>query len=297
MSLLSRLFGPRGASAAPVLERVGGHRPFLKRDSQLCRYIGDGGFVLPEDNPGIRLEPDFVPDEALGEIVHATYTAYSEALAGGAGREQAPPWGHGDDLRVDELPPPVAKLAHLIAGCGAFDVGPLRDLTIEGRDRSLFHHEPRVWPTEGGVNVFVVSLLSSAVATFTPADDELAARGLERRTGVLEVGERSWSDADIDVLLQPRTLMHLSGRARDTWLHGIRPGVTVEPAAGAPSARREAAAPAVCDWWGAPDYLLQRGERRFAVVLSFGAGRGGGRRASTSRANRARGALAGATFF
>lgn len=249
------LIGGGSSAPAAALERVGGHRPYLRRDSELCRWTRDGSFLMPKQNPGIRLEPDFVPDEALGEVVHATYAAYEAAQRDGA---DASPWGHGEALRMEALPPPVAQLARRIAGCGAFDVGPLRDLTIEGRDRSLFHHEPRVLPAEDGANVFVVSLLSSVVTTFTPAAAELEVRGLARRTSLLEVGERSWSDGDIDVLLQPRTLMHLTADARHTWMHGIRPGVGVDET--------------VCDRWGAADYLLLRGERRFAVWFSFGAG-------------------------
>lgn len=91
------------------------------------------------------------------------------------------------------------------------------------------------------------------------------------------MGLRSWSDADIDVLVQPRTLLHFTGAARDGWSHAIRAGVAVDvmapaaPAGGdAATAASAAAAPAVCDWWGATDYLLRREPHRLSLVLAFG---------------------------
>ena len=69
--------------------------------------------------------------------------------------------------------------------------------------------------------------------------------------------------ADIDVLAQPGTLLHFSGDARTSWMHAIRSGVTV------PSEQGDEVA---CDWWGKTDYLVQRSQRRFSIVLAFGEG-------------------------
>lgn len=98
------------------------------------------------------------------------------------------------------------------------------------------------------------------MTTFTPSDALLQDRGLERRRDPHEVGLRSWSDMDIDVLVQPRTLLHFSGDARYEWQHAIRAGLEV------PLGDERV----VCDWWGANDYLLRREPRRFSVVLAFG---------------------------
>ena len=52
-----------------------------------------------------------------------------------------PPWGYGDDFDESRLPPALQRLAHQIATCGAFAVGPLRDVTIVRR-RSRLQHRP-----------------------------------------------------------------------------------------------------------------------------------------------------------
>ena len=45
------------------------------------------------------------------------------------------------------------------------------------------------------------------------------------------------ADLDIDVLVQPRSLVHFTGAARHTWMHAIRAGVQVD-GAGPGGARR-----------------------------------------------------------
>ena len=64
--MLRRLF-PSLAGAASAAPRALAHRPILKRDAERMRWAGDGGFVLPRDNPGVRVEAGFVSEaEAAG---------------------------------------------------------------------------------------------------------------------------------------------------------------------------------------------------------------------------------------
>jgi hypothetical protein len=124
--------------------------------------------------------------------------------------------------------------------------------------------DPHLDPASDGPDVFILGLQSSVVLTFTPPDSELAQMDRPaRRREPREVGLRSWSDADVDVLFQPRSLVHFSGPARTTWMHAIRAGVAVDGAG-------PDGAAAICDWWGQPDYLLRRNPRRLSVVLAFG---------------------------
>ena len=118
--------------------------------------------------------------------------------------------------------------------------------------------DPHTDPASDGPDVFILSLLSSAVLTFTPPDDVVPPHA--RRRDGHEVGLRSWTDRDIDVLVQPRTLLHFSGAARDTWRHAIRAGVHIGEGADA----------VTCDWWGQNDYLLKRSPRRVSLVFAFG---------------------------
>mmetsp|Transcript_21052 Transcript_21052/g.57796 ORF Transcript_21052/g.57796 Transcript_21052/m.57796 type:complete len:140 (+) Transcript_21052:749-1168(+) len=117
---------------------------------------------------------------------------------------------------------------------------------------------------DDGPHVFVLSLLSSVVTTFSPSEAMLTASGMgPRRRKASDVGLRSWSDQDIDAICLPRTLLHFSGDARSSWMHAIRPGVHVDlPTGGS----------AVCDWWGKPDYLVRRNSERISIVVAFGAG-------------------------
>ena len=115
-----------------------------------------------------------------------------------------------------------------------------------------------------GPDVFILGLESSVVLTFTPTDDVLAELGEPpRRRDPHDVGRQSWSGRDVDVLFQPRSLVHFTGAARSTWMHAIRAGVQVDgvgPGGG----------PATCDWWGQNEYLLRRAPRRLSLVLAFG---------------------------
>ena len=292
--MLSRLFGRK----APRLEQLA-HRRILKQDVERMRWTGDGGFVMPKDNPGIRVEPNFVSAaeaKALVKEAEAAAAAHGYEYAGDdrvhtmsahdgeikstssgvvnnirvtgrmekpyeEGVASPPPWSYGDAFDRAELPSSMEMLADRISTSGAFHVGELRDITINGRAKSFFQLDPHVDPAEDGPDVFILSLLSSAVLTFTPPDDVLARLQGKRHQLGPEVGLKSWTTHDIDVLVQPGTLLHFSRAARYDWKHAIRAGLQVE----APNEP-----PFVCDWWGKNDYLLRRNEQRWSVVMAFG---------------------------
>jgi len=295
--MLRRLF-PSLLEASPPL-RARAHRPIAKRDIEHMRWAGDGGFVMPRDNPGVRVEPGFVTEEEGAEIA-AELTAAAETygypydgdtrahlLGSGSGDVEAtldgvvnnvrvtgrlekpelgaavlPPWGHGDGFDSSALPPAMRQLAAKVASCGAFRVGPPRDATINVRENSFFQLDPHVDPPSDGPDVFILGLESSAVLTFTPPDELIAARGLPPRRRGHDVGLRSWTNLDLDVLVQPRSLLHFTGAARSSWMHAIRAGVQVDQPGGAGSV--------TCCWWGQNDYILKRGPTRLSLVLAFG---------------------------
>ena len=295
--LAAALGGPSAASAARA------HRPILRRDVERMRRCVDGAFVMPPDNPGCRVEPEFLDEAAAEQLRSALRTctdqfgypydgdARAHTLSASGDVEQTfdgvvnnvrvtgrlerpdvqrlPPWGYGDELRREALPPALDALASRIQSCGAFAVGPLRDVTINARSKSFFQLDPHVDPAADGPDVFILGLESSVVLTFTPPDELLEARGLPpRRREPQAVGTSSWSDLDIDVLVQPRSLVHFTADARSSWMHAIRAGVSVDAAAVGGGGGD--GAPIVCDWWGQPDYLLQRAPSRLSVVMAFG---------------------------
>ena len=167
MKMLRRLW-----PAAPPLRPLA-HRPILKRDVERMRWAGTGGFVMPPDNPGVRLETDFVT-EVEGAAIAAELEAVAEAygypydgesrvhLVSSGGEVEAtlddvvnnlrvtgrlerpdlgqglPPWGYGDGFDATQLPPAIGDLAQRIASCGAFAVGPVRDVTVNIRENSFF---------------------------------------------------------------------------------------------------------------------------------------------------------------
>jgi len=128
-----------------------------------------------------------------------------------------PPWGYGDGFDAMQLPPAIGELAQRIASCGAFAVGPVRDVTVNIRESSFFQArlrmcmhmhmwsvesafvrlrtctrthattramlflclqlDPHLDPAADGPDVFILGLGSSAVLTFTPPDAVLASMG------------------------------------------------------------------------------------------------------------------------
>ena len=65
--MLSRILSSVINNGAAPRAMPKAHRPILKRDVERMRWCIDGSFVMPKDNPGVRVEPDFVTeDEAAG---------------------------------------------------------------------------------------------------------------------------------------------------------------------------------------------------------------------------------------
>ena len=165
------------AHETPVAAKLSTHRPFLKRDTERLRWTGNGSFVLPVDNPGIRVEPNFISVEEEARIVHEAeqvikhhgyaYGGDTRAHALGrdgcieatmedvvnnvrvtgrmerpdlvnAGQLEMPPWGYGEDFDSAAMPQCIGFIASRIANCGHFHVGAPRDLTINGREQSFF---------------------------------------------------------------------------------------------------------------------------------------------------------------
>ena len=297
--MLRRLFGPRSKEVVSALR----HRPVRKHDCERLRWTDDGSFVLPRYNPGLRVEPDFVSVEEsellAGEIrdaareygyefdgdsraaildVDGSVDSMKEGVVNNVrvtGRlerpdlpQRLPPWGHGDAFDAAALPPALGRLVSTISNCGHFAVGAPRDLTINVRDHSFFQLDPHLDPESDGPDVFILGLESSAVLTFTPPDQVLAAaNAAPRRVDPHGVGMRSWTDLDVDALVQPRTLLHFTGDARYTWKHAIRAGVQVDQPAAHDGTVQTAA---ICDWWGKTDYLVRRSQQRLSVVVAFG---------------------------
>ena len=201
--------------------------------------------MLPRDNPGIRVEAGFVSEAEGAELaaeLDAAATEYGypyegntavhlldsdsgavEATLDGVvnnvrvtGRierpdidQKIPPWGYGDNFDASALPPAIGRLADKIASCGHF-----LSRTAARRDDQparpvLFPARPAPRPASDGPDVFILGLESSVVLTFTPPEGEAP-----RRREPREVGLRSWSDRDVDVLFEPRSLVHFSGAAR-----------------------------------------------------------------------------------
>jgi hypothetical protein len=130
------------------------------------------------------------------------------------------PWGYGRAFDPRQLPPTLRLLADRLQTCGDFHLGSLRDVTINLRSHAFYRLDPHVDPLSDGGNVFVLGFLSPTVLTLSPIGHH-AGRMDQRK-----VARHSWAPGeDFDCLLEPRTLLHLSGDARNKLNHGIRLGV------------------------------------------------------------------------
>ncbi|KAL3899964.1 MAG: hypothetical protein SGPRY_012550, partial [Prymnesium sp.] len=148
---------------------------FTRRDSERLRHTHGGSFVLPPNNPGIRIEPHFAsPDECalLAETAEAAAAAYGYGYDGDAtahvmqadgeivssaamvnnvrvtgrrerdgGVQRLPPWGYGETFFEPSLPPPLAGLAARVRYFCPY-LGPLRDVTINGARMPFLHVIP-----------------------------------------------------------------------------------------------------------------------------------------------------------
>jgi hypothetical protein len=157
-----------------------GLRAFARRDAERLRHVGVGNFVLPAANPGVRIEPAFVTEEEASALVAAAREAaraygfdydgdkraYMVNPASGAientaqwvnntrvtGRlekpteQTLPPWSYGSAFDEAQLPPCLGALAAKIRGCRGYDVGKLRDVTLNLRHHSFFQLDPHLDP-------------------------------------------------------------------------------------------------------------------------------------------------------
>jgi len=154
-------------------------RAFARRDVERLRRVSDGSFVRPSANPGVRVEPAFVTEEEAEVLVaeaRGAASAYGYDYDGDKrahvlnpedGRIEAtadlvnntrvtgrpekpgqrlPPWGYGDGFDEAKLPPGIRALVAKIRDSGHFDVGGLRDITMNLRSNSFFQLDPHVDP-------------------------------------------------------------------------------------------------------------------------------------------------------
>ncbi|TFJ84848.1 hypothetical protein NSK_003880 [Nannochloropsis salina CCMP1776] len=193
------------------------------------------------------------------------------------------PWGYGDDFQVDQVPPALRKVLESIQDSPHFCVGKPRDITINRREKSFYRLDPHIDPSKDGGNVFILSLLSGTVMTLTPTSRTMHP-DQHKAMDTRKVAEVSWLPGkDIDVDLPVQSLLHLSGDARYTWCHGIRPGVTQSQISdfnlgGVMSdemegvdqeAVRTLEGLPLWDWWGSMKNLRRRGPERVSIIFAF----------------------------
>jgi hypothetical protein len=311
----------RGQSAAARPPR---HRPFSKVDASLLRGVPKdatrafGKAVPASANPGVRLEPSFVDaaeaERAVAEatellaalgISHVTeeltarhalqmahlarppppnmlrLTGRDEGAAWIAAAQRRAPWGYGGALDATALPPTLAAIADRIASCEAFALGPLRDVTINQRRHGFFRLDPHLDPSADGANVFILGFESPTVLTVSPANPRGAALMDQRKAAL-----RSWAPGeDVDVLSEPRTLIHLHGPARARLGHGTRLGVSrsqLEQCGVELSSEGEGGEDeedddddddrnggVLFDWWGSVHHPIRRNPTRTSLVFAF----------------------------
>lgn len=180
------------------------------------------------------------------------------------------PWGYGDHFELHNVPAAIRNIATKIQSSTQFNVktSKLRDITVNYRTKSMFRLDPHVDPAEDGDNVFVIGFKSDVVFTFTPdisSASYLASSAAQRgfkplvvRTDEQAIALRSWTDDDLDVLLEQRDLLHFTGDARQLWKHAIRSGLDVGPPFDC-----------ICDWWGDLNNLSRRSPDRVSIVFAF----------------------------
>ncbi|GIL51220.1 hypothetical protein Vafri_7286 [Volvox africanus] len=306
------------------------HDPISPEQCSLIKCVPDGRPVDPAHNPGARVFPQFLDDTEpllkelqpikrefginLIEPVHAAIYRWQMSYLSRpppvnmlrvTGRpehsQQRRPWGYGDTFDESALPPVLKATADRIRAISGIRLGRLRDVTINWRHSSFMRLDPHLDPAGDGENIFVLSVDAPAVLTLSPNNWYRLSRWMsllsfeDERDQVRREAERSWTSYDIDVLLPPRALLHLSGDARWKWTHGIRLGVEAPPGAAMPVQGRSGGAGGdggagaagdtggsgavrgggrsgggLLHWFGRPDELFGPTLERHSVVFAFG---------------------------
>jgi len=153
-------------------------------------YLRDmeGETVSHDSNPGIRVEPEFVSEaeeeHIMEELIELASTfgydfasAEEEAAAKSwrmTGRDEKKtnlplaPWGWGTDFDQSKLPSGLRAVVEKLQSLPGYPLGSIRDVTVNIRFSEEYWMGPHVDPLPDGPNSFVLSLLSSAVVTFSP---------------------------------------------------------------------------------------------------------------------------------
>ena len=200
------------------------------------------------------------------------------------GRPEAPqqihaPWGYGDNFNIIMLQstaPFLYSLANRICDQTSIPLTNLRDITINYRNNRMFLLDPHIHPALDGSKVFILGLKSNVVFTLTPDLDQLDAstrmKPLKIRTTPTAIALASWTDDDVDILLEKRSLLCLTGDSRYKWKHAIRTGllVNMNPKEVLESSNTLLPSTEVlCDWWGDVNTLLPREPERISVIFAF----------------------------
>ena len=162
---------------------------FRAYDEREATYLRDmeGNTVSAEENPGIRIEPNVVTEAEEIQIVSelqgiAATHGYEFAADGEAGpatswrltgrdekrTESLAPWGWGSEFDKSKLPSALAQVVAKLESLPGYPLGTIRDVTVNMRDNDDYQMVPHIDPLGDGPNSFVLSLLSSAVVTFSP---------------------------------------------------------------------------------------------------------------------------------
>jgi len=252
------------------------YRPVSEYDTSSLRDML-GLEVNSSRNPGIRIEPGFVSEaeeELLSQELRELATTYGYGFASEgeedpdvswriSGRDDSQgdrvfaPWGWGPQFDRTKLPPQLAKVAERIESHPGYPLGPLRDVTVNIRQSVDYQMEPHIDPPADGPNGFVLSLLSSAVITFSPVSALKV--DPERANDDEEYAQHSFTDEDIDCLVPRRAMYHMSGSARYQWTHAMRPPVTNMAEEGLEA----------FDRFGTWEKVLRRQKDRAAVIFAF----------------------------
>ncbi|EFJ49625.1 hypothetical protein VOLCADRAFT_89537 [Volvox carteri f. nagariensis] len=207
---------------------------------------------------------------------------------------QQRPWGYGDTFDESALPPTIKATVDRIRALPGLRLGRLRDVTLNWRHSSFLRLDPHLDPDYDGENIFILSVDAPAVLTLSPYNWYRLTRWIswlsfeDEREQVRRDAEKSWTSYDIDVLVTPGALLHLSGDARWKWAHGTRLGVELpvagglrrrqgggggkvgaEEGGGGAGTERGGNSGGLLHWFGRPDELFGPTLERHSVVFAF----------------------------